>query len=91
MREYLPLIIVFSIIGAFTVVFLAAYAALRRQKDDTKERHFSDREIVSRLMAYAKPYWKQFLLVFFIMIVFSFLFLASLYHTIMYFSTNFLK
>ena len=69
MREYLPLIIVFSIIGAFTAVFLAAYAALRKQKNDSKERHFSDGEIIRRLLAYAKPYWKSFLLVFFIMIV----------------------
>ncbi len=69
MREYLPLIIVFSIIGAFTVVFLAAYAALRKQKEESKDRFFSDGEIVRRLLAYARPYWKEFLLVFFIMIV----------------------
>ena len=69
MREYLPLIIVFSIIGAFTVVFLAAYAALRKQKEESKDRFFSDGEIVRRLLGYARPYWKEFLLVFFIMIV----------------------
>ena len=69
MREYLPIIIVLSIIGAFTVVFLAAYAALRKQKDTSKDRHIADGEIVRRLVKYAKPYWKQFILVFVIMIV----------------------
>ena len=69
MREYLPLIIVLSIIGAFTVVFLAAYAALRKQKDTSKDRHIADGEIVRRLVKYAKPYWKQFIVVFLIMIV----------------------
>jgi len=69
MREYLPLIIVFSVIGGFAVVFLAAYAALRKQKDDSRERHLSDGEIIRRLLRYARPYWKEFLLVFFIMIV----------------------
>ena len=69
MREYLPLIIVFSIIGAFTAVFLAAYAALRKQKNDSKERHFSDGEIIRRLMVYAKPYWKEFVLTLFIMLL----------------------
>ena len=69
MREYLPIIIVLSIIGAFTVVFLAAYAALRKQKDTSKDRHIADGEIVRRLVKYAKPYWKQFIVVFLIMIV----------------------
>ena len=69
MREYLPLIIVLSIIGAFTVVFLAAYVALRKQKDTSKDRHIADGEIVRRLVKYAKPYWKQFIVVFLIMIV----------------------
>ncbi len=69
MREFLPIIIVGAIIGAFTIVFLVAYAALRKVKDDRKDRNIPDGEIVRRLMKYAKPYWKQFLLVLVIMIV----------------------
>ena len=69
MREYLPLLIVGAIIGTFTVLFLVAYIVLLKQKDNSKERHMTDGEIVRRLLAYAKPYWKQFLLVFFIMVV----------------------
>ena len=71
MYEYLPILIVGAIIGAFTIAFLIAYAALRKQKEtlDDRERNMSDREIISRLMAYAKPYWKSFVLVFFVMVL----------------------
>ena len=69
MREFLPIIIVLSIIGAFTVAFLTAYAALKKRKDPSKDRHIADGEIVRRLVKYARPYWKQFILVFLIMIV----------------------
>ena len=70
MREYLPLLIVGAIIGSFTVVFLLAWAALRRCKDpaDDTDRHMADGEIVRRLLRYARPYWKSFVAVFFIMI-----------------------
>ncbi len=69
MAEYLPVLIVGGIIGAFTVVFLLAYAALQKSKDPNEnERHMSDAEIVTRLLRYAKPYWKNFVLVFFVMI-----------------------
>ena len=69
MHEYLPVRIVGAIIGAFTIVFLLAYWALRKVKDDSeKERNMPDGEIVRRLMRYAKPYWKSFVLVFFVMV-----------------------
>ena len=69
-REYLPVIIVCAIIGAFTLVGIMAFAALKKQKEDMtdRERHMTDREIVSRLLRYAKPYWKNFIAVFFIML-----------------------
>lgn len=74
MHEYLPLLIVGAIIGAFTIIFLLAYQALRKVKDDSeKERNMPDGEIVRRLLCYAKPYWKSFVLVFFVM-VFSILY-----------------
>ena len=70
MNEYLPVLIVGGIIGAFTIVFLLAYAALRKETDrPDKERNIPDREIVRRLMQYAKPYWKSFVLVFFVVIL----------------------
>ena len=69
MREMLPILIVGSIIGTFTVIFLVAYLLERRKKDEREyERHMSDREITARLLRYAKPYWKRFVAVLFIML-----------------------
>ncbi len=63
MHEYLPLLIVGGIIGAFTVLFLAAYALVKNKKEAMGfERHMADTEIIRRLLVYAKPYWKQFTL-----------------------------
>ena len=68
--EFLPVIIVAAIIGSFAIAFLLAYAALKKHKDpsDDRERNLSDKEIVTRLLRYAKPYWKSFVGVFFIML-----------------------
>ena len=70
-HDYLPILIVGAIIGAFAVVFVLAYLAMRRhrEKGDDNERHMADSEIIRRLLVYAKPYWKSFVLVFFIMIL----------------------
>ena len=70
MREYLPILIVGGIIGTFTLVFVLAYIALQKHKEQNEdnERHMSDGEIVRRLLGYAKPYWKSFVAVFFIML-----------------------
>lgn len=69
MNEYLPILIVGAIIGAFTIVFLLAYMALGKVKDESdKERKMPDGEIVRRLLRYARPYWKSFVLVFFVML-----------------------
>ena len=74
MAEFLPILIVGSIIGAFSIVFIMAYIALSKSKEQKEyERNMSDSELVSRLFAYAKPYWKSFLLVLVIM-VFSILY-----------------
>ena len=69
-RQYLPILVVGAIIGSFTVVFVLAYIALQKhkEKEDDNERHMVDAEIIRRLLAYAKPYWKSFVAVFFIMI-----------------------
>ena len=69
MTEYLPLLIVGAIIGAFTIVFLLAYGALKKIKDKPdKERNMSDGEIIRRLLQYAGPYWKSFVIVFIVML-----------------------
>ena len=68
MHEYLPLLIVGAIIGLFTLGFLAAYALVRNKKEAMGfDRNMDDREIIRRLLAYARPYWKQFALTLLVM------------------------
>ena len=70
LREFLPIVIVVAIIGSFTTVFVIAWFALKKKKDDTDdhERKLSDKELITRLLQYAKPYWKNFLLCLVIML-----------------------
>lgn len=69
-NAYLPILIVGAIIGTFTLIFLAAWLWLKKKKDESEfERTLSDREIIRRLAGYAKPYAKQFVLIFFIMLL----------------------
>ena len=70
MREYLPILIVGAIIGIFTIAFVAARIHLKNQlKNLDSDRHMSDGVIIRRLLSYGKPYLKQFILVFVIMLV----------------------
>ena len=69
MREYLPVLIVGAIIGVFTIVFLVAFLLEKDKKKSMGwERNVSDREIITRLLRYAKPYKGQFALVFLVML-----------------------
>ena len=69
MREYLPILIVGAIIGVFTLIFVIAYAMVQNKKEAMGfERHMADSEIIRRLMAYARPYWKQFALTLMVML-----------------------
>lgn len=64
MREYFPLLLVGAIIGVFSVCFILAYALMKNKKEAIGfDRNMKDSEIVRRLIKYAKPYWKSFLLV----------------------------
>ena len=69
MPEYLPILIVGAIIGVFTVIFLVAFLLEKDKKKSMGfERNMADREIIRRLLRYAKPYRGQFLLVFLVML-----------------------
>ena len=69
MREYLPILIVGAIIGVFTILFLTVYTIdAKRKKAKEFERNMTDSEIVTRLLRYAGPYKKQFVVIFFIML-----------------------
>ncbi len=64
MREYYPILIVGAIIGTFTILFLAAYIAEKSRKEEVGfDRNMNDGEIVRRLLVYAKPFWKDFVVV----------------------------
>ena len=64
MREYLPVLIVGAIIGVFAIIFIVAYAGIKNKKEAIGfDRHMPDGEIMRRLLRYAKPYWKNFLVV----------------------------
>ena len=70
MAEYLPILIVGAIIGAFSLAFIIAYAALMRSKDANRtDRHMKDSELIKRLLRYAKPYGKDFIAVLLIMLL----------------------
>ena len=70
MREYFPLLVAGAIVGVFTIIFLIAYTKIRDQKEAIGfDRNMPDGEIVRRLLRYAKPYWKSFVLVLFVMLV----------------------
>ena len=64
MREYLPLLLGGGIIGVISIVLIVAYASIKDKKQTIGfDRHMKDGEIVKRLLAYAKPYVWQFVLV----------------------------
>ena len=69
MREFYPLLILGAIIGVLSAVFLVAYITMKDKKEAIGfDRHMKDSEIVRRLLKYAKPQWKSFLLVLLLMV-----------------------
>lgn len=64
MHNYLSVLIVGAIIGVFTLLFIVVYLAERKRKEaEDSDRHMADRELIRRLMEYAVPYRKEFILV----------------------------
>ncbi len=69
MHEFFPLLLVGAVVGTLAVIFILAYAAMKDKKVATGfDRNMKDGEIVRRLLVYAKPYRKSFLLVLLIML-----------------------
>ncbi|MBR5446088.1 MAG: ABC transporter ATP-binding protein [Clostridia bacterium] len=61
MYEFFPLIAVGAVLGVLSILFIAAYLSIRKQKEAIGfDRYMKDSEITKRLLVYAKPYWKQF-------------------------------
>ncbi len=69
MREYYPLIVVGAVVGVFALCFVVAFALMKNKKEALGfDRNMKDSELIRRLVHYAKPYKKEFLLVFLIML-----------------------
>ncbi len=69
MHEFFPLLFVGGIAGAFSLIFLVAYLSIKDKKEAIGfDRNMKDGEITRRLLAYAKPHWKSFLLVIVVMV-----------------------
>ncbi len=69
MLEFLPLLIVGALIGIVSIVFLVAYLTVKDKKATMGfERSMGDGEIIRRLLHYAKPHWKAFLFVAFLVL-----------------------
>ncbi|MBP5154027.1 MAG: ABC transporter ATP-binding protein [Lachnospiraceae bacterium] len=70
MREYLPLLIVGGAVGAFALIFLIAYLSMKDKKEAIGfDRSMKDTEIIRRLMVYARPYRKNFLIVLLLVLI----------------------
>ena len=68
-EQYYPLIIMGAILGVFALIFLIAYLLIKNKKEAIGfDRNIPDKEIVRRLLAYAKPYWKGFVFVLLLMV-----------------------
>lgn len=69
MRNYFPLLFVGAVVGFFTIVFTVAYAMMKNKKEAVGfDRHMKDKEIIGRLLLYAKPYVWNFVFVGFLML-----------------------
>lgn len=62
MAEYLPILLVAGVMLVFAAAFIAAAILIGKEKAAKQERFMKDGELIKRLLPYAKPYWKSFLL-----------------------------
>ncbi len=70
MREYYPLLTVGAVVGVFALCFVLAYVLMKNKKEAIGfDRSMKDSELIRRLVTYAKPHWKEFLLVGVIMVL----------------------
>ena len=70
MHEYLPILILGSVIGVLTLIFGSAYLVMKRKQASAEfERTMADGVLARRLLAYAEPYAGKFVLVLVIMLI----------------------
>ncbi len=69
MREFYPLLIVGAIIGVLSIIFIVAYLSIKDKKEAIGfDRYMKDSEITKRLLVYAKPHVKSFIVVLLVML-----------------------
>ncbi|MCD7765914.1 MAG: ABC transporter ATP-binding protein/permease [Lachnospiraceae bacterium] len=69
MHEYYPILLVGAVIGTVSAVLILAFVFIKDKKEEAEfERSMKDSVIMKHLISYAKPYWKQFLLVLILMV-----------------------
>ncbi len=70
MERYLPLLLVGGVVGAFSIVFIIAYACMKNKKEAIGfDRNMKDSEITKRLLRYAKPYKWHFVAVLLLILI----------------------
>lgn len=69
MYEYSPILLLAAIVGLLTVFLLIAYRQYKKTQKKLYERQMSDRELIQRLLRYAKDYWPLFLLALVVMVI----------------------
>lgn len=69
MYEFYPLLIVGAIVSVFATAFILAYVFMKDKKEAIGfDRNMKDSEIIRRLLKYAKPYTKSFVVCLFLML-----------------------
>ena len=64
-----PLLIIGAILGVLSTIFLISYLSIKNKKEVLGfERNIKDSVIIKRLLKYAKPYYKSFIIVLLLMI-----------------------
>ena len=70
MAEFYPLIVVGATIGVLSLLFVIAYFIVKAKSTQKEyDRKMTDRQLIGRLLRYAKPYTKEFVLVFVVMVI----------------------
>ena len=68
--DFYPLIILGAIIGLFSIIFVVAYATMKNKKEAIGfDRNMKDGELIVRLLKYARPHLKEFIIVGLVMIL----------------------
>ncbi len=69
MSEFYPLLIVGAVIGVLSIIFVIAYLSIKDRKEAIGfDRNMKDSEIMRRLLAYARPHVKSFIVVLLVML-----------------------